>query len=92
MTADEIKQFLLVYDVANESLEVTEFGTDETAALDAYEAAEALHRNDDNFDVVLIGSDSIETIRTTHASYFGGAAERLDALLSLELTQRAATA
>jgi hypothetical protein len=92
MTAADIKQFLLVYDIANQSLEVTEFGTDEGAALDAYEAAEAAHRGDGNFDIVLIGSDSIETIRTTHASYFGGAAERLDALLSVELSQHAATA
>lgn len=92
MTADDIKQFLLVYDIPNRSLEITEFGTNATAALDAYEAAEALHRDDDNFDIVLIGSDSIETIRTTHASYFGGAAERLDALLGRELSQHAATA
>lgn len=92
MTADDIKQFLLVYDVPNHSLEIVEFGTNETAALDAYEAAEASHRDDDNFDIVLIGSDSIETIRTTHASYFGGAAERVDALLSVELSQHAATA
>ena len=70
-----------MYDISDESLEVTEHGTDEAAALDAYEADEALHRDDDNFDVVLIGADSLETIRTTHASYFGGAAQRLAELL-----------
>ena len=92
MTTDDIKQFLLVYDVANASLEVTDLGTDEAGALDAYEAAEALHRDDENFDVVLIGSDSLETIRTTHASYFGGAAQRLDALVGVELARLDAAA
>lgn len=38
MTTDDIKPFLLVYDVPNESLEVTELGSDAAAALDAYEA------------------------------------------------------
>lgn len=87
MTADDIKQYLLIRDVANAKLEIAEFGTDEQAALAAYEAAEAKHRGDATFNVVLVGSDSLDTVRATHASYFGGAAERLLSSVERELNQ-----
>jgi hypothetical protein len=29
------------------------------------------HRGDDKLEIVLIGSDSIETVRRTHSNYFG---------------------
>ena len=32
------------------------------------------HRHDLHIDIVLIGSDSIETVRLTHANYFTGEA------------------
>lgn len=70
MTADDIQQFLIVYDVRREHAQVVELGTDYAAAIAAYEAAEAEHRNDPNYDIVLIGSDCLETVRRTHASYF----------------------
>ncbi len=87
MTADDIKQFLLIRDVAKGTLAITELGTDEQAALSAYEAAEAKHRGDASFNVVLVGSDSLDTVRTTHASYFGGATERLLSVVERELSQ-----
>lgn len=36
-----------------------------------YREYEKRYRQSDGFEVVLIGSDSIETIRKTHAHYFG---------------------
>lgn len=87
MTADDSKQYLLIRDVANAKLEIAEFGTDEQAALTAYEAAEAKHRGDATFSVVLVCSDSLDTVRVTHASYFGGATERLLATVERELNR-----
>lgn len=87
MTADDIQQFLLIRDFANGTLQIIEFGTDEQAALSAYEAAEAQHRGDESFNVVLIGSDSLDTVRTTHSSYFGAATEHLLSVVEHELSQ-----
>jgi hypothetical protein len=35
---------------------------------------EMQHRHDLHIDIVLIGSDSIETVRLTHANYYTGKA------------------
>jgi hypothetical protein len=43
----------------------------------AYEAAEAEHRGDSNYDIVLMGSDSLKTVRLTHGSYFASSEEDL---------------
>lgn len=70
MTVD-IHQFLLVVDHEQGRLVwEQDFGTDDAAALTAYEARERLHRDDDRIEVVLVGSDSIDTVRVTHANYF----------------------
>lgn len=45
-------------------------------ALEAYAAKEVEHRDDRSVEIVLIGSDSIETVRLTHANYFDGTARR----------------
>lgn len=67
----EIKEFLLIYDRANAKLlDTLEFGTDRDAALNAYGAYEQKFADDPSIEVVLIGSDSLETIRTTHPHYF----------------------
>ena len=70
MSPDQIKQFLLIMDVASGETEVRELGTDYAIAVAAYKAAEAEHRDDANYDIVLLGSDSIKTVRRTHSSYF----------------------
>jgi hypothetical protein len=31
-----------------------------------------MHRHDSNLEIVLIGSDSLDTIRSTHGNYFDG--------------------
>lgn len=70
---DTIHEFLLVYNATSGKLERCEdFGDDQAAAIKAYVDAERVHADEAGIQVVLIGSDSIETVRITHANYFGG--------------------
>jgi hypothetical protein len=76
MTSQPIKHFLLVFDhEAGKLVEVIEFGVESDRAVAAYAAKEAEFRDRDMVDIVLIGSDSIETVRLTHANYFDGSAQ-----------------
>jgi len=68
---DVIQHFLLVFDrVESRLVQERSFGTDTDAAVAAYSATEREFCDDPRFEVVLIGSDSIETVRVTHANYF----------------------
>ncbi len=68
-----IQHFLLVFDhAAGKLIEIEEFGTDSARAMEAYASRERDLSRDTRLEVVLIGSDSLETIRTTHANYFDG--------------------
>ena len=69
MSADDIKHFLVVYDVAEGVADVREF-SDHDEALARYDELEKQFLNSDDFDIVLLGADSLETIRRTHSSYF----------------------
>lgn len=77
MSGSVIRQFLLVMDVREGVTEVRDLGHDYVAAMAAYEAAEAEHRGDSNYDIVLVGSDSLETVKLTHGSYFDSSADDL---------------
>lgn len=69
-----IKHFLLVYDHAvGKLLDVFEFDNDSTAALKRYGELEAEHREEPKMDIVLVGSDSLDTIKITHRNYFDAA-------------------
>jgi hypothetical protein len=70
MSPKDIKHFLVVYDLASGGATVREFGTDYEAALAAYAEAEGDLANRGVYDIVLLGSDSLETIKRTHSSYF----------------------
>jgi hypothetical protein len=65
--------FLLVYDHRAGALvgEPRQF-SDATEAAQAYAELEREHRGERHLEIVLVGSDSIETIRLTHGNYFGG--------------------
>jgi hypothetical protein len=69
MNVDEIRNFLVIYDIRAGRATVEEFDDYDTA-LSAYEKIEkeSLGRND--LDIVLLGADSLETIKRTHSSYF----------------------
>lgn len=69
----EIKHFLLAYDHGQDRLlEQQEFGTDVNAATTAYTKLERQYKESTLVDIVLVGSDSIESVRVTHSNYFEG--------------------
>jgi hypothetical protein len=69
-----IKHFLIVFDHAAGHLAepVIEFGEDSERAVAAYAAKEEEFRDRDLIEIVLIGSDSLDTVKLTHANYFDG--------------------
>lgn len=73
MSNHQIKHFLIVFDHAKGRLEdVLEFETDGKAAVAAYSAKEKELQGRKHMEIVLIGSDSLETVQQTHANYFDG--------------------
>lgn len=70
---EHIQHFLLVFDhEVGHLIETIEFGQDGDAAVDAYGSKEAEYADRTRVEVVLLGSDSLETVKVTHANYFGG--------------------
>jgi len=67
---DDIKHFLVTYDIDAGRADVQQFGTDYDKALHAYDEAEQDTRDRPNIEVVLLSADSLQTIKQTHASYF----------------------
>lgn len=62
--------FLLVYDLAGQELmHQLEFEDGDEAAA-AYRALESEYQSRADLEIVLVGADSIETIKQTHAHYF----------------------
>jgi hypothetical protein len=66
--------FLLVYDLQQQKLIHEEAFDDPHEAATAYGEMEAQNRGNRNVEIVLVGADSIETIRRTHGHYFDGGA------------------
>lgn len=65
-----VVHFLLVYDLrARRLLEAQPFESADEAAV-AYGRAERDHVGDDGIEIVLVGADSLDTIRQTHGHYF----------------------
>jgi len=70
---ERIQHFLLVFDHEQDRLiETDEFGEDADAAVAAYAAKEAEFGDRKLIETVLVGSDSLATVRLTHANYFDG--------------------
>lgn len=69
----KIQHFLLVFDHTAERLvHLREFGEDGESAVAAYGACEVEYEDRPSIEIVLIGSDSLETVQLTHANYFDG--------------------
>lgn len=69
--SSSIHHFLLVFDhAAGQLIEQVNFGTDGPKAVKEYAAKEAEYRDRKDIEIVLVGSDSIETVKMTHANYF----------------------
>ncbi len=64
--------YLLVFDHKQGRLIHEQRFDDPDAAVEAYGEMETKFGPSDRVEVVLIGSDSIETIKRTHANYFDG--------------------
>ncbi|QXT62767.1 hypothetical protein [Tessaracoccus palaemonis] len=92
MSNDEVKHFLLIYDHhAGHLVETLEFGTDAAAAVESYQQVERKFRDSAWMDIVLVGSDSLDTIRITHANYFTAPSAALEDTLNRILAAAAAT-
>lgn len=66
-----VQHFILVFDRnAGHLVEQIPFGTHRAAAVARYGEIEKEYRNSPHMDILLVGSDSIETIKVTHANYF----------------------
>ena len=75
--------FLLVYSHKEHKLISQDEFTDSPKAVAAYGKAEHDNRDNSEYEIVLVGSDSIETIMKTHGHYF--AADRDDIFTELVL-------
>jgi hypothetical protein len=62
--------FLLIYDLRQQRLIDIRPFTDPTEATNAYGQAELDHLGDQDLEIVLVGADSLDTIRKTHGHYF----------------------
>ena len=63
-------RFLLVYDRPHLTLLRCDRMEDDATALNEYARAEAQFRGRSDIEVVLLGSDSLETMMITHPHYF----------------------
>jgi hypothetical protein len=66
----EIQHFLIIYDIPSGTAKVRRFGTDYDCAQAAYAEIETEMLDRDDLDIVLVGADSLGTVKRTHSSYF----------------------
>jgi hypothetical protein len=62
--------FLLVYDLQLQRLVSKDEFTDATKAAAEYARLEEKHRGNSDLEIVLVGADSLESLKTTHGHYF----------------------
>jgi len=66
-----LRHFLIIYDHKSGKLRAPpKVYDDASAALAAYSEKEREHQSDKDLEIVLIGSDSLATVKRTHANYF----------------------
>jgi hypothetical protein len=82
MSATQIQHFLVIYDIASGRAEVEPFGEDYERAVEEYAKTEREYGDRDDFEIVLLGSDSYETLERTHSSYFELAGRHADVIVS----------
>jgi len=69
--------FLLVYSFEKQELVEQKEFSDAKLATAAYNDVEREYRGNRNYEIVLVGSDSLETIMKTHGHYFRNASDSL---------------
>ena len=71
---NEIQHFLIFYNLRNgELVDLRRFGSDVDSATEAYAEIEREWRKRDDredYEIVLVGADSEETLHVTHSRYF----------------------
>ena len=68
---DKTRHFLIVFDGTTSTMkEGVRTFEDVAAALEAYAQAERAHEQDRSVQVVLIASDSLETVKDTHPNFW----------------------
>lgn len=70
MNTGPINYFILIYDMATRHVEVREMGSYMDAANVEYARIEDEVGSSGTHEVVLVGADSLETIKRTHSPYF----------------------
>lgn len=76
MTAGPPNHFILVYDIAARHVDVHSFGTDRGEATRAYSVLEDEYSATGKYEVVLVGADSLDTVKRTHSPYFSAGTAR----------------
>ena len=66
--------YLLIYNIDLGRLVETKEFKDAAAAAAEYAALERAYAGQGSFEIVLVGADSIETIKRTHGQYFADVA------------------
>jgi hypothetical protein len=85
MTTGPTNYFLLVYNLETQALAIEEFGGDDAAAAAAYSQREHEYRDNNAVEVVMVGADSLDTVRKTHSHYFASTPGDLVSELEREL-------
>jgi hypothetical protein len=75
------RMFLIVFDRNKGRSTIDDLGRDVGAAVETFRARERALEDREGIDVVLIGSPSLEVLRSTHSSYFDDA-DGLKAILA----------
>lgn len=70
MTTGPTNYFLLIYNLATREIEIEEWHDDDIGAAARYSEREREFQHDDDIEVVLVGADSLDTIKVTHSHYF----------------------
>jgi hypothetical protein len=65
-----MRHYLLTYSLTAGKLVGFEEFSDARRASAAYVAAEQQNNGDEDFEIVLVGADSTEALKTTHGHYF----------------------
>lgn len=73
MDRTPLQHFLLVFDHhQGKLLEEIHFDEDSDAAVAAYAEKEHAYQGQASVEIVLVGSDSLDTVKITHANYYDG--------------------
>ncbi len=82
----EFASNLIADNVPSGEAAVHRFGRDYASALEAYDKTEETYRDDPDAEVVLLGSDSLETLGRAHSSHFQ-LSEHIDHAMARELAE-----